>query len=398
VFISGYVITNEGDTLHGLIKQAGSKHASLTCKFKLNEDSKATSYEPSEITGYRFTDGKYYISKEMPIYDKKKLVFAEFLIKGIANIFYVNYRNVDHYYIETEKDGIVELSEPERIAETDSGNFYLPPKYPGKLTYTLSDYNKINEEVAYLNLDHKSLIKLAKNYHEAVCDTGQCIIYEKKVQRVKTSFGLMAGYAMSSFNFGNRIVSDFGPGWTIGATLNLENIIVSNKRFYLQFDLSYSRHSGNTFTAGSNDIKRYVTYNDIRYYISETQNDTVYDGYIITTQLKTDLDLVYLKIPFTFNYSGLSKTLRPFFGVGFNTMFVLSQNKQFKEEVFVEAYGQSFPTFLFGFKARLGIIRPLGNQRGLYFEIDYDYLTNYNINSSIRLRMNSFQFVLGYRF
>lgn len=394
----GFVIENSGDSIEGKIKYRAGKFASLACKF-YNENGKTVEYKPGEIFGYRMKEGKYYISKQIPVEGKTRYLFAEFLIQGVANLYYVNFRNADHYYIETESSGLVELTEPERIAETENGDFVLPPKYKGKLTYVLSDYSQIQSEVEHITLNHRSLINLAKNYHNAICDSIECIIFEKKIRKLWIGYSAGAGYTLSKFNFGQLLDSDFGSGFIISASVSLNNIIVSNERFSLQLELDYQKHFKNTYFSGKkNEFGNYINYEGQRYIVNPYRDDSISSAYNLVTSLTANSVISALKIPIILNYSGLSLKYRPYFGAGFSTMIILSQNKEFIYEHFTEVYGKTFPEFLFGLKARIGIGRQLSKRQSLFFEVDYDYLMNYNINNFLRLRVNSLQFKLGFRF
>lgn len=394
----GFVIKNSGDTVNGQIKYRAGHYSSLVCNFHYDENT-VVDYKPGEIFGYRLKEGKYYISKQIPIDGEARLLFAEYLIKGVANLYYVNFRNVDHYFVETDKSGLIELTEPERIIETDSGNFVLPPKYKGKLTYTLSDYDQIQNEVEYLSLNHKSLIKLAKNYHNAVCDSVECLIFEKKIVKLWLGYSLSAGYTLSRYNFGQLLDSDFGSGFIVGASVILNNVIVSNERFTLQLGLSYQKQYQNTFVTGKkSEFGARVDYEDKPYLVNPFKEDSSFGVYSYVKSLQANIGVSALKIPLVLNYSGLSKTYRPYFGVGFSTMIVISQNEKFIYEHFKAIYGETIPQFLFGFKAKVGISRQLSKRQSLFFQVDYDYLINYNINNFLRLRVNSFQFQFGFRF
>ena len=43
-------------------------------------------------------------------------------------------------------------------------------------------------------VNHRTMVKLAKNYHETVCDDYSCVVYEKKLPLIKTEIELYTGY------------------------------------------------------------------------------------------------------------------------------------------------------------------------------------------------------------
>jgi len=326
------------------------------------------------------------------------LLFAEYLIEGLANIYYVNYINVDHYYIETEKKGLVELTEPERIAQINDINYALPKKYKGKLTYILDDYDDIQSEVVDVELNHKSLIKLANKYHDALCDSGQCIIFEKKVKKMILKYGPSAGFLLTRYNFGNKIIGSFEFGVCFGGFVELKNIVVSNERFSLQLDIAIQKDFSQHFKIPSAVSPQRVIYNGTTYYIIQSSDDTLNGFRLSTKELETRINVVSLKIPVTINYSGLSDLFRYYLGFGLNTMFVLSQNKNFKFPYFEDEYNKTVPEFLFGIKTRIGLDFPVFNENDLSFELNYDYLMNYNMYKTYRLNISSFALMIRYQF
>ncbi len=75
----------------------------------------------------------------------------------------------EHYYIETDKQQLIELSEPEEYFTTNDGIFVKRKKYKGNLLATLSDCPEVYSEIRQMDLGHSSLIKLAKRYHQKMC-------------------------------------------------------------------------------------------------------------------------------------------------------------------------------------------------------------------------------------
>jgi hypothetical protein len=97
----GYIITNEQDTVYGLIDYRSDIRNAFTCSFKKNETDIVTDYTPSDIAAYRYIDNKYYISRNIGSENVPKQVFLEYLVNGVAKLYY--YRdniNKKYYYIE----------------------------------------------------------------------------------------------------------------------------------------------------------------------------------------------------------------------------------------------------------------------------------------------------------
>ena len=99
-FVNGFIITNEHDTIVGLLDFKTDYSNSTICKFKTNEDSTVKIYQPGEIYGFRFFDeGKFYVSKNVTIKDSLNVnVFLEFLVQGMLNLYYLNSDWREYYF------------------------------------------------------------------------------------------------------------------------------------------------------------------------------------------------------------------------------------------------------------------------------------------------------------
>ena len=103
---NGYIITNENDTIYGLINNRGYVKNAKECTFKTGQDSEKINYTPDMIQAYRFIDGKYYVSKKIKVDEMESQVFLEYLIDGILDIYYYrenekeSYNSGDYYFID----------------------------------------------------------------------------------------------------------------------------------------------------------------------------------------------------------------------------------------------------------------------------------------------------------
>jgi hypothetical protein len=173
----GYIINSKGDTLYGEIDYRGDLLMSNICRFKAI-DNTINEYSPKDIFAYRFVDSKYYESREI----NGKMVFLEYLIKGKVNIYYIHDDEGDHYYFDKEDVKLTELPYEKGIKYINNKQvFYETKTHIGILNYYMRDAPEVQSRITSIKEpDHRNLIKLAENYHKAICKGEQCIIYEKK--------------------------------------------------------------------------------------------------------------------------------------------------------------------------------------------------------------------------
>lgn len=374
-FRSGYIIANQGDTIDGFIKYTGGNRSSQICIFKQTSDASEEKYKPNEIQGYRLDEGKYFISKNVD----STFIFMEYLIWGEANVFFYSDKNGSHYFIETRESGLVELSAAPRITQTDDGIYELPALYKGKLISTLSDYDEIGSKAQNTELNHKSLIKLAKDYHNYICDTVECIIFESKVKPTKWSFGFTSGLALNYLNFGKKLETNLASGFEFAAFMELTGLFPSNERFWLRGDLVFEYHKSYTFTSVENSSWPYViVYNGITY--PHASNGA---------SLDVDLNLSYLKIPITINYTYLMGKVGAYVGGGFNPTFIIGTNPNFDFYSYSDDSDISIPGFLFGFRLHTGLSVKTVNTQKVLLELSYDRTVDVTSQNEFE-RTNSF--------
>jgi len=242
-FKPGYYISLDNDTVYGLIDYRGDIRNSRICVFKKDENSESVKFKADEIKRYRFIDSKFYISKLVKTVDGEKYIFVEFLVNGIADLFYYKDADGDHYLIETKDGGLVELkNENEQFYVEGRGEVIRETnKHIGILKVTFADCMEVQSQIDKVKLDHKSLINITKNYHDYVCDGEKCIIYEKKLPILKISWGPVVGYGMADFKLENVNIKFDKSRYIIGG-VNL-NITIPrlNEKLSLQLGTQLSQ-------------------------------------------------------------------------------------------------------------------------------------------------------------
>jgi hypothetical protein len=189
-FRPGYIINSVGDTLYGKIDYRSDLLMSTICKYQ-DVNNTIKEYAPNDIKGFRFIDSKYYVSKEI----NGTNFFLEYLIKGKVNIYYMRNNTGDHYYIDKEGVKLAEIPYEEGLKYVDGKEVYFrTTKHIGVINYYMQDAPQFKSRIEDLKKpDHEYLIKLAEDYHNAVCEGEKCIIYEKKFPFLKVNYEVIGG-------------------------------------------------------------------------------------------------------------------------------------------------------------------------------------------------------------
>jgi hypothetical protein len=394
-FKKGYLITLNGDTIHGFLLAQNGINSYRNAIFKISLDGKEEEYSPEEIEGYRFIDGKYFVSIKLNTGPNKELksVFMEYLIKGIISIYFYVDSQGDHYYIEKEPYGLRELSEPIKINNEGKISTSL---YKGKLKSLMADCPEMDKDINSSQLNNSSLVSIAKKYHNYVCYNDSCIIYEKQTVPVSFSFLVTSGISYNNYRFGTELITDFGFGYHFGGAVKIQNGL-TNPNFDIYVGLFLEKDS--RYILKACDKQRLVTYNNIVYNINNY-------GYTISTpvhtsisELSIDIGLVALKVPILLDGKYNFEKFSIHCGFGVINKFILSSNKTFSVLHFQEQYGRTFNTYCIGPNLKLGVEKKIFNNHLISCSLAYEYLFDpIALNSQLRLRENNFSFILAYLF
>ncbi len=386
----GYVLTLQGDTLHGFLLYQNSLYASKSCKFRVAPDANLQQYGPNDILGYRFLDGKYYISKDYVVDSTHvERVFMEYLIHGIANMYFFVDDRGDHYFVEKEGFGLIELTEKKA---TYDGINPVPSKYKGKLGCVMDDAPDLAKQIDRTALSPQSLIKLAKVYHEKVCNTDSCIIYEKRQLKTSVSFRVLGGISKNKYLFGPDLESNYGTAWQLGMGMVVENIIHTNERIKVHVDMLLGYSSAYTIaqTPGS-----YFTTTLV--YKGETYRLSLENAYDSQESMEVKLNVVDMTIPIVVNYYIPIQKSSLYLGLGVSNKITLSQTKDLIYTPFDDAYGKLINTYLLGMVGNLGYTYQLPNKHSLGLAVNYQHFFNIgSLNRDVRLTNNQVNIHLTY--
>ena len=301
----GYVITNNQDTILGLIDYRTDFMNGKICKFKTDSLSKEQIYYPDDIIGFRYNNsGKFYITKTINIDNIPRTVFLEYLVKGIMNLYF--YRDADFnmlgYYIFEDENGTLYniFKQADKYLTKESGAEILKKdaQYRTDLNFVFGDIEQIASKLPNANFDHKTMISFTKNYHKLKCRTGEdCIEFETKIAKknVICKFSFYGGYEWFSYSYinyeNNFVEKKVADAFIIGGRVEF----ISprwNKSIGALLDFSYSK----------NTCVEFKTYSVSKFEIDFGGKYTYHKGGLRPTA-EAGMSLLIEKHPYNFSYA-----------------------------------------------------------------------------------------------
>jgi hypothetical protein len=391
---TGYIIKNQGDTLYGYIDNRDSHSNSQQCYFRSSKQSEKQVFSPADISGYRYDNGRFFISKCTENTKSCEPVFLEFLVHGSVDMYH--YKDVaDHYYIEKEGK-IYELKNTKEIKKYNDVTYQKENKeYVGVLTALLKDAD-IQPQIQKTTFGTKSLIKIAKTYHEKTCTDEACIIYEKTKKTIHVIWGIQAGISWNKFRFGKETESDVGSAILIGGKFEFENIIDWQENLSFEIDATLQQYTKYHLTEIEKSYYDLISYNNTEYTLTNNQYlNGLYDG---ISDLEVNIKTTILKIPFVLKYNFLKGKIRPYAGVGYINAIVLGQNQDFIYKRFYYKFNKSIPTYQGGLLGRAGTNFSFHNGQSACLELNFERTMSMNINQHSRFNNSIFSLSVGYMF
>ena len=164
----GFIITNEKDTIYGMIEYRTNHINAQQCVFKANDASEYVKYVPGKILGYRFKEsGKFYVSKK---FDNDEAFFAEVLIDGIMNLYRreKGFRKI--YYLENEEGKVVQYENLDGDMNYEQRTANMRAQ---KLVQHVYKSQRAIDDIKAGEMSDKQMIKMVRDYHEDVCTSNE---------------------------------------------------------------------------------------------------------------------------------------------------------------------------------------------------------------------------------
>ena len=368
-FRPGYVITNESDTLHGLIEYRGDTRNAQKCVFKKSPATVVKEFKPFDIQGYRFNESKYYVSKTVVVNGARTNLFLEFLVHGTADLYSYNDGKAPYFYIQKSGQKIVELTIDKELVINDKTS-YLREKndYIDRLKFVLADCPRFFPMIERTALDAQSLMMLIKRYNNYV-SSEKSVFYEKQEPDVKVKIAPFFSMNSSSLTF------DHSPLYgaidyqksnypTIGLLLNT-SLPRSNRT--ISFQVSAEVGKSNFYGTGIHPLNPLLFEED----------------YLHITTLKGKAGI---------KYTYPRGTFRPTLMIGGNILYLLNKEGRRVEDmkelstIFINEVRENIMAkSLYGYDLEFGIDCHLSSRIIPFFSIGYTSSTGNNKGAETRL-------------
>ncbi len=369
----GYIITFENDTIFGKIRIRSNISNSQKCEFY--KDGIQKDYKPSEIFAYRVENEKYYISREIELESLKKTVFLEYLLEGVANLYY--YKEYDKDYFFIEKDEKLALLSNKMIKyEHEEGYMIEKPSnnYKGALKFLFQDCPEIQNDIKNVDFSYKPLINITQKYHNLTCSEYSCITYAKSMSR-KIVFEPYAGIVSSTMKITHVNGKENDVNYLIGC--NFIFYPVKNEgNFSFCLGISISKNNYKGIYSYSNDFR----------------------DFILSTRYTA------IRLPLLIEYNFLKKKITPYINGGIAPTYAILNEAQATTESSLFSRPHIHETEFYNFN--LGLV--IGT--GLKYNINNNSFIKFNLQLEHRIpfgsgldlfasqRINSAYFSVGYGF
>ncbi|MFZ4521137.1 MAG: hypothetical protein ACOYNC_05500 [Bacteroidales bacterium] len=212
--LTGFVITLQGDTMHGYIDYRNWEKNPGMVFFRNDREGPAREYKPLEIKAFGVLDEIYesaIVKTEESSVETTELTysnelqfrndttFLQGLIKGEKCLyFYRSKTGKDQFYIRT--DSSYELLVYKKYLKDQDGHTLITEnkRFIGQLTIYLSSCNSLQEKLNKTEYRKNSLENLFLAYYRC---TRSELTFQKKTEKTQVQIGVLAGVSLTSLKF-----------------------------------------------------------------------------------------------------------------------------------------------------------------------------------------------------
>jgi len=384
-FKKGYVITNDKDTLIGLVDFREKAKAYKSCDFKLSKGKNVITYEPENVFGYGFENDKFFQSRKITINNQpSQIVFLEVIVRGLVSL----YKFEDTYFIEKGDAGLQQLiNETKEVFVGKKTGLKNTNQHIGTINMVVFDCAEIRERVQKVRIVEKELTILIEDYNR--CKGEPSITFKAKKPWTKVIVGMTGGLNISQLNF------KANPGY---------EHLVGN------FEVSKSPMIGVSLDILSPRLSERISFHgDLHYLTSKYYNYTLFNSSSSVETNYVTIELQQLKVPIGFRYTFPKRNFTPYFNIGISSTIHLSSNSNWIQEVELKnnvvitnvSEALVMKNSQLGLWGGCGVLKAINDKLNAFIELRYeqtDGITPFSVDSQgLYSKISNIQIFIGIR-
>ena len=225
--VSGYIITNDQDTLHGFLKYENDRKLNERVLFYADRSDKTPEiYTPDKLKGFSFSTGRTFISFWQA--NDSARIFAKKIVWGKINVYVANPKKSGYYLTRSDTALSVNLSPPKQKTIQKNGKTYTyyDKSYTGMLSF-ITDNQKSDYDLNTLKYRQKEIKRYISSYNEGYATAFPSGSYQDSI---RYSFDLSFGMPV----FIKSDISHFRGSFYV-----VRNLVEHNPVFSFQMGVSY---------------------------------------------------------------------------------------------------------------------------------------------------------------
>lgn len=209
-FVPGMILKVDGTSASGKIDYQDYHSLSKRVSF-MDGNGANTILLPQELKGYEIFDGPKFVSKEVD----GLTYFLQILFEGRANLYTKrDVKGKNRFYIDKKDKPLQEILFSQEIVTAEKGNYLSSSKkHIGLLSLYMVDAPVTKETIKTISPNHKSLLKLFKQYHAEVCPDEVCYAFVDKTPVAVVHFEPVLSWI--NYQYSNKLSANnrsFIPG------------------------------------------------------------------------------------------------------------------------------------------------------------------------------------------
>jgi len=389
-FIPGYVVTTDGDTLHGQIDYRNWDKNPDKISFVHEGKTTPEQYSPLDIKSFKANDEVYVSAivrsslssrKAGNLGDETELktaidtTFLQTLIQGDKSLYYLkNRQGIENFY--TKQNGQYDLLVYNVYKSNKENKVRVNKRYVGQLTLYFNNAPSVQQQLQKANYTKTSLKNLFLAYYHK---SSKAPKFQKKTDKGSVEYGIVAGVSISNVKFG-------GDNFVYLTSADISPSVNPTAGLFLNFVLPRSQG-------------KWSIYNELNY--NSFQLTTDYNGFYhdiyYTEQINAEFAFSYLSLNNMVRFQYPVKSCYLYINAGFSNGVIIDETNH-KTDV-----GRFETTESKGLddikKHEFGYIAGIGVQYH-HFSLDARYKRTGGFSSYITLSspVSQYHFLLGYRF